>query len=119
MSALFELVMRALAGRDGTTRETRGQAEFDSSAPGGYPDRVATRIRELRQERARQYPSAFTIAAVAHRIGVAESAVRRWETGVSRPRKRHARALARDLGVTLSELGLEADAANGEAPNRD
>jgi transcriptional regulator with XRE-family HTH domain len=71
-----------------------------------YPLAVASRLRELRSERAKLSPGAFTAAAVAARIGVTESAYLRWERGESAPRQRHVRALAREFGVSEAELGL-------------
>jgi transcriptional regulator with XRE-family HTH domain len=68
---------------------------------------VANRIRELRLERARQFPSAFTIAEVAQRIGIAERTLRYWETGETQPTKRHAQRLAKEFGVTVADLGLD------------
>jgi transcriptional regulator with XRE-family HTH domain len=80
---------------------------------------VANRLRELREERARRLydlPSGvpvnprqarlFTIAALAQRVGVGERTLRYWEAGVTLPTRRHQRALARELGVTVDELGL-------------
>jgi ribosome-binding protein aMBF1 (putative translation factor) len=55
-------------------------------------------------------PAAFSRTAVAGRLGVAESTFRDWETGKARPRQRHAKALARELNVTLEELGLDGEA---------
>lgn len=57
-------------------------------------------------DRAQAVPAAFSISAVARRVGVTETALRRWESGAARPRKRHARALARELGVQVEDLGL-------------
>ncbi len=59
-------------------------------------------------------PAASTLEALARRLGVSTSTLVRWESGATRPRKRHARALARELGVSVDELGLEgADQAGG------
>jgi transcriptional regulator with XRE-family HTH domain len=66
-----------------------------------------SRIRELRRERAKVAPAAFTLEALARRLGVSTSTLVRWEAGASRPTRRHARALARELGVSVDELGLE------------
>jgi DNA-binding XRE family transcriptional regulator len=66
-----------------------------------------TRIRELREERAKVAPAAFTQAALAQRVGVSINALRAWEAGTSRPRQRMAKALARELNVTVDELGLD------------
>ena len=74
---------------------------------------VANRIRELRELRGRDAPDAFTQAAIAIRLGVTERTVWRWEHGVSRPPMRHARALARALGVTIDDLGLESESPPG------
>ena len=63
-----------------------------------------TRLREIRMERAKTAPGAFTLAAIASRLGVTESAVSRWERGINQPTKRHLRALARVFGVTVEEL---------------
>jgi len=68
---------------------------------------VVNRIREIRLERAKVVPSAFTQEAVARRVGVTVNTLRSWETGAVKPRKRHARALARELGVSVEDLGLE------------
>jgi transcriptional regulator with XRE-family HTH domain len=65
------------------------------------------RVRELREERAKLLPALFTLTAVARRMGVAESTFRAWEQGTSRPRKRHARALAKEFGVTEADLQLD------------
>jgi transcriptional regulator with XRE-family HTH domain len=65
------------------------------------------RIRALREERAKLLPALFTLTAVARRMGVAESTFRAWEQGSSRPRKRHARALARELGVEVADLQID------------
>jgi transcriptional regulator with XRE-family HTH domain len=72
----------------------------------GYAFAV-NRIRELRLEHARQHPPAFTAAALAHRLGIDSSTLRRWERGVTRPTQRHARGLAREFGVSVEELGLD------------
>jgi ribosome-binding protein aMBF1 (putative translation factor) len=68
-----------------------------------------SRIRELREERAKTAPAAFTRRALAQRLGVTEDMVRRWEVGGAKPRQRHARALAREFGIGVGELGLEAE----------
>jgi transcriptional regulator with XRE-family HTH domain len=65
------------------------------------------RIRELRMERSRLAPTAFSQEALARRLGVSARTVARWEAGTSKPTRRHARALARELGVSVDELGLE------------
>jgi transcriptional regulator with XRE-family HTH domain len=67
---------------------------------------MATRIRELRLKRAELVPTAFTVTALARRLGVSEVSLRSWERGANRPTRRHARALARELGVTVDELAL-------------
>jgi transcriptional regulator with XRE-family HTH domain len=79
---------------------------------------VGNRIRALREERARQFhggvlpprPSGpFTIAALARRLGVGERTLRYWEDGQTIPTARHQRALARELGVSVGDLGLGLD----------
>ena len=84
---------------------------------------VANRLRELREEaarrlydippgspvRPRQTPL-FTVTALAQRIGVGERTLSAWEAGEQIPTARHRRALAKELGVTVEDLGL------GESP---
>ncbi len=94
----------------------------------GYSEFVAkNHIRELREDRARRLyhlpadepvrprqAGLFTIAAVAQRLGVGERTLRLWEAGETTPTQRHRRALARELGVTVEELGL--DGAEDDTP---
>lgn len=68
---------------------------------------MENRIRELRQERIKLAPRAFTAASVAGRLGVTENTLLRWERGQAQPRKRHAQALAQELGVSVADLALE------------
>lgn len=66
------------------------------------------RIRLIREALLRKHPYAFTIEEVARRIGVSSLTLRNWEHGRYRPQSRRtAERLARDLGVTVEELGLE------------
>jgi transcriptional regulator with XRE-family HTH domain len=67
---------------------------------------AVSRVRELRLERAKMAPAAFTLEALARRLGVSTSTLVRWEAGTSKPTRRHARALARELGVGVDELEL-------------
>jgi ribosome-binding protein aMBF1 (putative translation factor) len=62
------------------------------------------RIRERRLELAQAHPAAFSIVALAQRLGVGESTVRRWEDGSRRPANRQARKLAKELGLTVEEV---------------
>src|SRR4030081_546127 len=64
------------------------------------------RIRAIREERAKVVPAAFTATAIARRMGVSDRTLWAWEQGINRPRARHARALARELGATVDRLGL-------------
>jgi transcriptional regulator with XRE-family HTH domain len=75
---------------------------------------VGPRIREIRQGLAQRYPRAFSVAELARRIGVAERTLRHWERGTMRPTRRHAQALARELGVPVEALGI--DGANQDDP---
>ena len=68
---------------------------------------LGNRIRELRLDRAGLFPSAFSVTALAHRVGVTDGMLRRWERGSSKPSRRHARALAKELGVSVDQLGLQ------------
>ena len=79
---------------------------------------MRNRIRQLRLERAKTFPKLFTIAALAHRVGVTEGMLRRWERGTNRPSTRHARALARELGVSIEALGLDDHQAPPKDPMR-
>jgi 8-oxo-dGTP diphosphatase len=62
-------------------------------------------VGNLIQERRRNRQ--LSAGEVARLLGVSEWTVRSWESGRSRPTKRHARALARVLKVTVQDLGLE------------
>jgi transcriptional regulator with XRE-family HTH domain len=74
---------------------------------------VRNRIRELRLERAHQFPAAFSITALARRLGVGERTIRYWEDGQTRPTSRHAGRLARDFAVTVADLGLDGHRQDG------
>jgi transcriptional regulator with XRE-family HTH domain len=69
---------------------------------------LPNRIRELRHRRAADLPTLFTPTALAGRLGVAQDTLLRWERGSLRPRRRHAQALARELGVNVEDLKLDA-----------
>lgn len=71
------------------------------------PVQAPNRIREIRLERKQLVPAAFSIAALARRVGVTEGILRDWELGRIRPRQRHAKALARELGVRVEDLGID------------
>lgn len=62
------------------------------------------------------HPRASSLTELAHRIGVAERTLRYWEAGQTRPSRRHARALARELGVSVEELGLEDRPSEEDGP---
>ena len=74
------------------------------------------RIRELRLQRAMDDPEQWTVRALAARLRIAEETLSRWESGARRPWKRHQRALARALGVTVEQLGLDQPAADETRP---
>ncbi|MGH7883215.1 MAG: helix-turn-helix transcriptional regulator [Candidatus Dormibacteraceae bacterium] len=67
---------------------------------------MTNRLRQLRLERAKIAPGAFTIAALAQRLGVTEWTVRAWEHNRSRPTARHARRIAREFNVEIQDLGF-------------
>jgi transcriptional regulator with XRE-family HTH domain len=67
----------------------------------------AALIRRRREELQRIAPGSFTRAEVARRVGVTERTLWAWETGQNKPHPRSARRLARVLGKSLVELGLE------------
>lgn len=62
------------------------------------------RARSLREERVHLFPALFTQEALARRLGVSTRQLQRWEAGDQRPHRRHAAALARELGVSVEEL---------------
>ena len=64
------------------------------------------RVREIRLEKRKVTPSAFTLAEVARRTGVSVSTLVSWEMGAATPHIRNRRALARALGVSVTELGF-------------
>jgi transcriptional regulator with XRE-family HTH domain len=67
---------------------------------------MGNRIREIREALRREHPERYGQAAVALRVGVDVSTLRRWESGKSVPTRHHARVLARALGVTVEQLGF-------------
>jgi DNA-binding transcriptional regulator YiaG len=66
------------------------------------------RIREIRELRKREEPGRFTQAGLAAQVGVDTATLRRWEAGATVPTPRHAKALARRLGVSVEELEVGA-----------
>jgi hypothetical protein len=82
-----------------------------------YPLGVASsnRLRELRLDRAKVAPAAFTLGALASRLGVDQSTLWRWERGVQQPTRRHLRALAREFAVAVEDLGLTIRPPDGES----
>jgi transcriptional regulator with XRE-family HTH domain len=72
---------------------------------------AVSRIRQIREEKGKLAPAAFTQAAVAARVGVTVNALRAWELDRARPRKAAAKRLARALGVQVEDLGLDMPAA--------
>jgi transcriptional regulator with XRE-family HTH domain len=67
-----------------------------------------TGVAELRRARG------LTQEELAYRARVSLRTVAGWESGLVRPRKRNARALARALGIDLDDLPLEPGKGNGE-----
>jgi transcriptional regulator with XRE-family HTH domain len=59
------------------------------------------------------------MAALAVRLRVTERTLRRWESGEDAPTTRHARRLARELAVTVEELGLANHDPNDEGGTDD
>ncbi|MGH7750177.1 MAG: helix-turn-helix domain-containing protein [Candidatus Dormibacteria bacterium] len=49
----------------------------------------------------------FTQSELAHRLRISRSTLQRWEQGTATPTPRHARALAKDLGVKVGSLALD------------
>jgi transcriptional regulator with XRE-family HTH domain len=78
-----------------------------------YPNR----IRELRELRKREMPRLFTQAGLASQIPVDTATLRRWEAGATVPTRRHAKALAQCLGVTVEGLGLPSQYPAGDSPS--
>ena len=64
------------------------------------------RVRDIRLEKRKIAPSAFTLAEVARRTGVSVSTLVSWESAKATPHKRNQRALARALGVSVTDLGF-------------
>lgn len=73
------------------------------------------RIREIREQRKREDPSRFTQEALADLLGVNKATLCRWEAGATVPTPRHAKALARRLGVTVEGLGLPTRSPAGDS----
>lgn len=67
---------------------------------------TVNRVRDIRLEKRKVAPSAFTLAEVARRTGVSVSTLVSWESGEATPHKRNQRALARALGVSVTDLGF-------------
>ncbi len=65
------------------------------------------RVKEWRLKRAETVPAAFSVAEVARRLRVSERTYRDWEAGRHRPSRRSRVAIARDLGVTVADLGFD------------
>src|SRR6266487_1203779 len=88
----------------------------DARATSRYPWGVAfpNRLRELRLDRAKMAPAAFTLGALASRLGIDQSTLWRWERGVQQPTRRHVRALAREFAVAEEDLGLPTSPSDGE-----
>jgi DNA-binding transcriptional regulator YiaG len=82
-------------------------------APGWPKLWTVSRIRQIREEKAKLAPAAFTQAAVALRVGVTVNALRAWELDRARPRKATAKRLARALGVQVDQLGLDEPPSDG------
>lgn len=75
------------------------------------------RIREIRLRRQSETNSPmWTATSVARAVGVSDWSYRAWEAGRAAPRARHARRLARVLGVELEELGLGSDPERATGP---
>ena len=68
--------------------------------------KVTNRIAEIRKAQQARLGSGFTQGALAARIGVTRAAVARWEAGAV-PDALSAVRLARELGVTVEQLGFE------------
>ena len=77
---------------------------------------VANRIRALREQRDKLIPGEYTQAALARRLGIAANTLRAWELDRARPRKAAAKRLARALGVSVADLGLEEPVPRHPAP---
>jgi ribosome-binding protein aMBF1 (putative translation factor) len=57
------------------------------------------------------------LVAVAHRVGVNDRTLRSWEAGETRPHRRNARKLAKELGATTDELGLDDASSTAALPS--
>jgi transcriptional regulator with XRE-family HTH domain len=63
-----------------------------------FTEGVSMRLDELRQRKA------LTQEELAEQVGVARSAIARWEAGVSRPLPRHRRKMAEIFGVDVATI---------------
>jgi DNA-binding XRE family transcriptional regulator len=72
------------------------------------PKRGEPRILELRSRRQAdaRYPSEWTQAGLARRVGASVRSVKAWEAGDTVPRLFFRRRLAKVLGVSVDELGF-------------
>jgi DNA-binding XRE family transcriptional regulator len=68
--------------------------------------RVVNQIAEIRTALMERIGDRYTQVAVAKRLGVATWTLSRWESGEAQPRVLDAINLARDLGVTVEQLGF-------------
>jgi transcriptional regulator with XRE-family HTH domain len=68
--------------------------------------KVRNRIRPIRERLLRSVGSVYSREAVARRIGVSVASLQRWEAGDTTPSVVDAMALARDLGVSVEQLGF-------------
>lgn len=66
-------------------------------------------IGEIRRALEARFGSRYSQVAVAARVGVPKNTLSRWELGLLEPRVTKALALARDLGVTVEQLGFRED----------
>jgi DNA-binding XRE family transcriptional regulator len=68
--------------------------------------RTVNQIAEIRTALMGRLGDRYTQVAVAKRLGVATWTLSRWESGEAQPRVLDAINLARDLGVTVEQLGF-------------
>jgi transcriptional regulator with XRE-family HTH domain len=79
--------------------------------------RIESRLRDHREALRKRFGTTYSLIAVAQRAGIAERSLAGYEAGEREPSVTVALALARELGVTVEQLGFRrVDDAQHVAP---